>query len=457
MPVSKRSTTISVIEPYWKSECGLVTIYLGDCREVLPRLQAEQFHAVVTDPPYELKFMNKGWDGSGVAYDVRTWEAVLRVALPGAHLLSFGGSRTYHRMACAIEDAEWEIRDCVMWLYFNGYPKSMDIGKAIDKKLGAKRQQIRTPMSPNSNVMMDKIGATRPWKEAAKVAGYHEHDDDEPVTEAAKEWHGWGTTLKPAYEPVVLARKALSGTAAECVMEHGAGGLNIDACRVGTTGQDVTRVIESKESSGSGVYNFNRANQGSESMSGGFTKTQKDGRWPANLIHDGSDEVVGMFPQVSSSRGTSALPKKPGDSLGEDHGNSDHEPTTRGYDDDGSAARFFYSPKADDSDRPHGKGAVVHPTVKPLDLMRYLVRLTCVRGGRVLDPFMGSGSTLCAAVLEGMYCVGVELSQEYADIAIGKIKLALESAPDTSPHVNSSTKSKPIPQVRREAKKLRGS
>lgn len=424
MPVSKghaiAASTNSSIEPYWRSECGRAVVYLGDCRQILPKLNEEQFHAVVTDPPYELKFMNKGWDGSGVTYDQKTWSAVLRVAKPGAHLLSFGGTRTYHRITCAIEDAGWEIRDCVMWVYGSGYPKSMDISKAIDKKLGAKRKQVRTPMSPNGNVLMDKIGAHRPWKEAAKVAGYHEHDSSEPVTEAAKHWHGWGTTLKPAYEPVVLARKALAGTAAECVMEHSAGALNIDACRIGTTGTDVTREVHSKPSSGSGVYRFNDSSSPSSHMSnGGFTKTHKDGRWPANLIHDGSEEVTFLFPQ--------------------------------------EAARFFYTAKADDSDRPHGDTTdVIHPTVKPVDLMQYMVRLVCVRGGKVLDLFMGSGSTGCAAIAEGMEFVGIEQSQEYADIAIGKIKLALESAPALVKPISTAPSIKPLAQSRPEIKKLRG-
>lgn len=420
MPVSKRNQAErSSLVPYWRSECGRATIYLGDCREVLPQLASDQFHAVVTDPPYELGFMDKKWDGTGVAYDVRTWDVVLRASKPGAHLLAFGGSRTYHRMTCAIEDAEWEVRDCVMWVYGSGYPKSMDVSKAIDKHFGVERRKIRTPMSPNGNVMMDKIGATRPWKEAAKEAGYHEHDGDDPVTSEAKEWSGWGTTLKPAYEPIVVARKPLGGTVAECVLANGTGALNVDACRVGTTGADVTREITSKPSSGSGIYKFNTDNPSSQ-LNGEFIKTHKDGRWPANLIHDGSEEVLVLLPE--------------------------------------EATRFFYTAKANDGDRPHGEGEVIHPTVKPLDLMRYVVRLTCVRGGRVLDPFTGSGSTGCATVLEGMEFVGVELSKEYADITIGKIKLALEQAPVIPAHVGNAARPKPVAQPsRREVRKLRSS
>lgn len=327
----------------------------------------------------------------------------------------------------------------------SGYPKGRDVSKAIDKELGAERGKQRTPMSKDGNVWMDKIGATRPWKEAAKEAGYHEHDDDNPVTEEAKRWQGWNTALKPAVEPIILARRGFSGTVAQCAMEHSTGALNVDACRVGTTGTDVERTVQSKTSSGSGVYNFNNGEAGSESMNGGFTKTQKDGRWPANLIHDGSEEVVELFPESKSSSALMPLPRTPGDAIGSDHGNSDHEPTVRGYDDNGSVARLFYTTKADDDDRPHGKGKHVttHPTVKPLDLMQYLVRLVCVPGGMVLDPFMGSGSTGCAAVLEGMRFVGIEQSQEYADIAIGRLKLALaERRPEQTPSL-------PQPAVRR--------
>lgn len=613
-PVSRRSnSTAPTAAPYWRSECGRATIYLGDCREILPHLEPDQFHAVVTDPPYELGFMSKRWDGTGVAYDVKTWDAALQVAKSGAHLLSFGGSRTYHRMTCAIEDAEWEIRDCLMWVYGSGYPKSMDVSKAIDKKLGAKRRQVRTPMSPNGNVMMDGIGSKRPWKELAKEVGYHEHDSDDPVTEEAKRWHGWGTCIKPsyepcilaqkplspeqeqriivenlsrleaqlwsllpasaakecfglnqneydavcasaqwsvgerlrqadsfaqtdtslfesavstclstviswrntlgarsaltstsitrtksnttidwrtlrlcssaltlhtiiqdaisqpgswwsasgaaevlsvvvqslnstldlsalvsaidkghislpeeggpeirpAYEPIVLARKPLGGTVAECVMANGTGALNVDACKVGTTGTDITKEVPSKEGSGSGIYRFNSDNLSSHMSNGGFVKTTKDGRWPANLIHDGSDEVVRLLPD--------------------------------------GADRYFYTPKADEDDRPHGKNATIHPTVKPLDLMRYLVRLVCVRGGTVLDPFCGSGSTGVAAVLEGMQFVGVELSKEYADIAVGKIRLALESAPSLPTLNVTSPAARPaVAPSRPEVKRLRG-
>lgn len=449
MPVSKRAATECT--PYWKSECGRVVIYVGDCREVMAQMEPEQFHAVVTDPPYNLiqgglhlrtmrrngdgtdrtqqdnykagGFMGQRWDGTGVPFQPEMWEKVLHLTKLGAHLLSFGGTRMWHRMACAIEDAGWEIRDTIMWVYSQGFPKSVDVSKAIDKMLGAEREKMRTPMSPEGNVWMDAIGANRPWKEKGKEVGYHEHDGNVPVTDTARQWNGWGTSLKPSYEPVILARKPFSGTVARCVMDNGTGALNVDRCRVGTDGG--SRSIAGSEPS----YLNNVYGRGM----GGNPKdeTYIAGRWPANLIHDGSDEVIELFPESKSSSSVMPLPLTPGNSVGEHHGNSNTS-TLRGFNDSGSAARFFYVPKADDDDRPHGKGKHVttHPTVKPLDLMRYLVRLVCVRGGVVLDPFMGSGSTGCAAIAEGMGFVGIEQSQEYADIAVGRLRLALAEAPE---------------------------
>lgn len=450
MPVSRaKPTTIAV--PYWISDCGRATVYVGDCRKVLTHLEPDQFHAVVTDPPYGLGkepnaaevmaswvrcghhevggagFMGKAWDA--FVPQPATWQECVRVMRPGAHALCFAGTRTLDWMTMALRFAGLECRDVIMWVYGSGYPKGTNVSKAIDRELGAERSKTRTPMSKDGNVWMDKIGAERPWKERAKEVGYHEHDSDDPVTEQAAQWQGWNTALKPALEPIILARRPLGGTVAQCAMENGTGALNVDACRVGTTGSDVTRQIRSKNSSGSGVYNFNSGAVGSTSMVGGYDSTRKDGRWPANLIHDNSDEVVDLFPESKSSSAVMPLPRTPGDCNGSDHGTADHAPTRQGHDDEGSAARFFYAVKADDDDRPHGKGRHVttHPTCKPLDLMRYLVRLVCAPGGTVLDPFMGSGSTGCAAVLEGMRFVGVELSEEYADIAVGRLRLALAS------------------------------
>lgn len=261
----------------------------------------------------------------------------------------------------------------------SGFPKSLDISKAIDKMYGAERLQVGNVTDRRDDGTVYGIG------HSGNLTGA------EPITDDAKRWSGFGTALKPSFEPIIVARKPLVGTVADNVLSHGTGAMNIDACRVGTTGKDVTCEIQSYSCSGSGVYQFNSGEAGSQSMKGGFTTTHKDGRWPANLIHDGSDEVVRLLPD--------------------------------------GADRYFYTAKANDDDRPHGKGAVTHPTVKPLDLMRYLVRLVCARGGVVLDPFMGSGSTGCAAIEEGMWFVGIEQSQEYADIAVGRLKLSLAKVP----------------------------
>lgn len=298
----------------------------------------------------------------------------------------------------------------------SGFPKSMDVSKAIDKMLGARREVIDT-------VNHGGLGGQFKSRDGVDGGyGYGENwDITRPVTDAAKQWDGWGTCLKPALEPIVMARKPFTNSVAQNVLEHGCGGINVDGCRVGTTGQDVTRQIQSKSSSGSGVYQFNSGEAGSESMKGGFSVTHKDGRWPANLVHDGSDEVVDLFPD-------GAKPKQ--ERAGLRGGSSWHGKETIGSpdgvgrwpaDEGGSAARFFYSAKASDADRSQTDDTV-HPTVKPLDLMRYLVRLVCPRGGTVLDPFMGSGSTGCAAIAEGMYFVGIEQSKDYADLAVDRLK-----------------------------------
>lgn len=456
MPTAKRST----VEPYWTSECGRAVVYVGDNRDVLPHLEPKQFHAVVTDPPYGLEFMNKQWDApwkangkievcdentdkshpfrdgtNRIVYGLsdpqgyQAWfltcaEAMLRVAKPGAHLLSFGGTRMWHRMACAIEDAGWNIRDMILYLYGSGFPKGVNVSKTIDKELRAERSKTRTEWTPECNKFMSGLGVDRPWKDKAKRVGYHEHDGNEPVTEQAQQWDGWNTALKPALEPVILARKPFAGTVAQCVMENATGALNIDACRVGVEGGTTKHPTKGHR----GIPGNVLCGSVDGALNGLAGVPNGKGRWPANLIHDGSDEVMDLFPTSSSSSAVSRLPLTPGDSNGEAHGDTDRT-TLRGHDDSGSVARFFYTSKAGNDDRPHSKGSVVHPTVKPLDLMQYLVRLVCAPGGTVLDSFMGSGSTGCAAIAEGMRFVGIEQSQEYADIAVGRLKLALAGKP----------------------------
>jgi len=277
----------------------LNTIIQGDAHEVLKGIPADYFDSCVTDPPYELGFMGKAWDSSGVAYSVDLWREVLRVLKPGAHLLSFGSSRTHHRLFCAIEDAGFEIRDTVCWLYGSGFPKSLDISKAIDKAAGAEREKIRYSPRPASSGTMAGSSDTRPWIEKSREAGYHEVAGDVPATDAARQWQGWGTALKPAHEPICVARKPFKGTVASNVLQHGTGGLNIDGGRV---------EAEPWQRSTTHKDDF----KGGKLHSGKEKKTYQvepkngnaNGRFPANVIHDGSEEVVRLFPETESNSGT---------------------------------------------------------------------------------------------------------------------------------------------------------
>lgn len=338
---------------------GKFDILHGNCLDSMKELDADSIDSIVTDPPYGLEFMGKEWDHGVPA--TQFWVEALRVAKPGAYLLAFGGTRTYHRLACAIEDAGWEIRDCVMWVYGSGFPKSMDVSKAI----------------------------------------------------TARQWQGWGTALKPAYEPIIVARKPLCGTVAENVLKHGTGAINIDGCRV-----------ETKDTysypNGAGGNGFH-GGVGSD-PDGTRTDTHEmhsGGRFPANLIHDGSDEVLELFPYSKSC-----------DSPSDVGCESKFRPNQGKYQkqgkiypgEEGSAARFFYCAKASKSDRGEGN---IHPTVKPTALMRYLCKLVTQPNGVVLDPFMGSGSTGKAAMLEGFRFIGMELNEEYIKIARARIEAAL--------------------------------
>jgi hypothetical protein len=265
-----------------------MTVLHGDCREVMRTMPDNSVDAIITDPPYELGFMGKSWDSTGVAYDIKVWQECLRVLKPGGHLLAFGGSRTYHRLACAIEDAGFQIRDQIMWVYGSGFPKSLNISKAIDKAAGAEREIIGSrfgAVNPNG-YKTDGIQQSG----GAFVSG--SFNITAPATDEAKKWEGWGTALKPAHEPIVMARKPLEGTVAQTVLTHGTGGINIDGCRVGRADGD-------DSSAGNRTANF--ATQ--ETMSGGNGSggwSQNDmGRFPANFIHDGSDEVLELFPKLN--------------------------------------------------------------------------------------------------------------------------------------------------------------
>ncbi|MCG7507082.1 DNA-methyltransferase [Mesorhizobium retamae] len=409
---------------------GKVELRPGDCRDVIRAMPDDSIDSVVTDPPYALVsiqkrfgkegsaptrdgdvysrssagFMGKQWDTGETAFAVEFWAEVFRVLKPGGHVVAFSGTRTYHRMTVAIEDAGFEIRDQLAWVYGSGFPKSHDVSKAIDKHFGAEREKVRVDASklgnPPNLVGGAIKGDDRPWRLEALERGYHEKAGDEAATPQAAEWQGWGTALKPAWEPICLARKPLIGTVAANVLEHGTGALNIDGCRVG----DEERFNPSASSND--IYGQFKGDE-----SGGRATT---GRWPANIAHDGSDEVLAGFPD--SKAGTETTARGTG-GIWSDVSNSPCGPQ---YGDSGSAARFFYTAKADKLDRIGSK----HPTVKPVVLMQWLVRLVTPKGGLVLDPFAGSGSTGEAAWREGMRCILIEREEEYQSDIAERLRLA---------------------------------
>ena len=479
------------------------TLHLGDCRTVMATLDDNSIDSIVCDPPYELGFMGKAWDNSGIAYDVTVWQQCLRVLKPGGHLIAFGGSRTYHRLAVAIEDAGFEIRDQIQWIYAQGYPKSLDVSKAMDKQNGDNQlsrrlrftEWVRSTGLTASQIdkatgtfmgshyttsasqpaimtrahldavrhLIDtvpdwveaevdiRITESEAWKSRPVVTktgedmfGEYEVDDVQemrvgmavplqisakhnvtitaPSTDLAKQWQGWGTALKPAHEPAVLARKPLCGTVADNVTTWGVGGLNIDGSRVGG----------------------------------------ESGRWPANVILD-EDAAKALDAQSGHSKSTPQIFRQQATN-GLSKGREAARVHETNHSDSGGASRFFYTAKASKAEREAGlyydewvkaglyydewvkagcmegrqdeslKGEPVqranfHPTVKPLSLMRYLVRLVTPPGGKVLDPFMGSGSTGCAAILEGFDFVGIDITPEYVAIAQKRIDYYAVTSP----------------------------
>lgn len=397
------------------------TVIHADCRDALREMADASVDAVVCDPPYGLSFMGRAWDYDVPGVDV--WREVLRVVKPGGHLLAFFGSRTYHRGVVAIEDAGFEIRDCVMWLYGQGFPKSLDVSKAIDKAAGAEGG-YGAPKSAAHAGWIDRgrmrgenneEGWQRPWMDdpaqVDKAARQYL-----PATDAARQWEGWGTALKPSHEPIVVARKPLIGTVSENVTRWGTGAINIDGCRVGASGG--TAKGSKPTGDGNGIYGAG--------LHGACDIIDiGKGRWPANVIHDGSDEVMEAFSAFGGKGG--GFGKR---GAGGQHGV--YSPIggtmeTVGFGDTGTAARFFYAAKASAKDRAGSR----HPTVKPLALMRYLCRLVTPPGGVVLDPFAGSGTTLQAAVEEGFRAIGIEREAEY----VADIHRRLESvkAPEPAP------------------------
>jgi site-specific DNA-methyltransferase (adenine-specific) len=354
--------------------------------------------AIVTDPPYELGFMGKAWDASGVAYSVGLWAEVLRVLKPGGHLLAFGGTRTYHRMTVAIEDAGFEVRDSIHWVYGSGFPKSLDVSKAIDKAAGAEREVIGDKAWNNS---------------AANFVPGEDHSQriqlpiTAPATDAARQWDGWGTALKPAHEPIVVARKPLAGTVAANVLEYGTGALNIDGCRVAAP--DGVPQFEQKGQQSVGVHG--------DGLHGSLSLGVRDystGRWPANFVlthaADCGDDCAPGCP-------VAALDEQSGDGASRFF-------TVTEWDD----APFRYVAKPSRAERNAGTDRNIHPTVKPLDLMRWLVRLVTPPGGVVLDLFAGSGTTLASAILEGFDCVGVEMTDDYLPLIEGRCTWAEKAA-----------------------------
>lgn len=432
-----------------------IQIFHGDCLEILGSMPDCSVDSVVTDPPYGLKFMNKHWDCD--VPKAAVWSEVLRVLKPGGHLLSFFGTRTYHRGVVQVEDAGFEIRDTIMWVYGSGFPKSQDVSRAIDDKAGAQRK--KGPI--NTNRAGRLVNQTKEYiTDGGWSTGNRRVTDDPPATAAAAQWQGWGTALKPALEPIVVARKPIIGTVAANVLAYGTGALNIDACRTSAVGEDNPSIARRQ-----GAINHLSTKKAAETEAAGRMVSRQSpeayraervgkllGRWPANLIHDGSEGVLAGFPETNS-------PHANGNPNNPRHGSKNRqvssydwgaEKESHDYRDTGSAARFFYCAKTSRSDRNDGLQDMPkkplnwssgerspdtfqssntnrnvrnhHPTVKPTDLMRYLCRLITPAGGVVLDPYMGSGSTLRGAALEGFSAIGIELDVDYIEIAQRRVE-----------------------------------
>lgn len=434
---------------------GNATIYAGNNLHILPTLADNSVDSIVCDPPYELGFMGKSWDSSGIAYSVELWQECLRVLKPGGHLLAFGGTRTWHRLAVAIEDAGFEIRDNIAWLYGSGFPKSHNISKAIDKAAGAEREVIGKNNRHGGGTMQGHSFQVSPVIP----------DITAPATDDAKQWDGWGTALKPAHEPIVVARKPVEGTVAENVLEYGVGGLNIDATRIDFASEQDRA---SATPQGRVTSNINAGAAPDVDDSGRREVDRPDnsnGRWPANIILDEyTAELLDKQSGISKSSATLSI-HKASNSIGTF---KTKDRITAGHDDIGGASRFFYVAKANKRDRNEGlenmegkeisaKGNGLartcntcgastldgcdcpdrtfsnpvrqnfHPTVKPTALMQYLIRLVTPENGIVLDPFTGSGSTGKAAILERKHFIGIELTPEYLPIIEGRLQHAYET------------------------------
>jgi site-specific DNA-methyltransferase (adenine-specific) len=423
----------------------------GNNLDILPTLADNSIDSIVTDPPYELGFMGKKWDSSGIAYSVELWQQCLRVLKPGGHLLSFGGTRTYHRVAVAIEDAGFELRDSIAWLYGSGFPKSLNVSKAIDKAAGAEREVIGKRTDGHrggGNGTFDDDAYE--WQKSFDITA--------PSTPEAQQWQGWGTALKPAFEPVIVARKPIEGTVANNVLKWGTGGLNIDGSRIGTTDKLSGGGSNGKVSANGGwdrpwrtdpkaVNNF------AERRKENTEKAEALGRWPANIILD--PYTAELLDEQSGTSKSPSTYKRNADGFGQtSYGLGEAAgKESLNYGDSGGASRFFYVAKASKRDRNEGLDDLdaqrhsdreladgvggdnprnrtnqakqnFHPTVKPTSLMEYLIKLVTPPQGTVLDPFTGSGSTGKAAILQGFDFIGIEMTEEYLPIIEGRLKHA---------------------------------
>ena len=401
----------------WYEELGITDSYYADNSVCIVHGDSREqsllgISAVATDPPYELGFMGKSWDSKGVSFQKETWEKIRSYCLPGSLLLSFGGSRTQHRIACAIEDAGWEIRDTLMWVYGSGFPKSLDIGKAIDKAKGATREVVgekTTPdgksyssRTPNSSGEYNKTCAHN------SLSGETRHNNDltAPATLEAQLWDGYGTALKPAYEPIILAMNPLDKTFANSALKYGVAGLNIDECRVPTTSHEVN----ARKDKG------NKLPTSCSQVLPTLKNTEwsgSNGRFPTNFLHDGSEEVLELFPNAGGGFGTENRAESKG-RYGTYSGSTKGKVVGYG-DGHGSAARFFYCAKASRSERSATNN---HPTVKPLALMTYLCKLVKMpEYNIILDPFCGSGTTLLACLKLGIRVIGIDSDEQSCEIA----------------------------------------
>ena len=418
----------------------------GDCIEQMQKLKDEgkQIDSVVTDPPYHLTsiverygkdgsapakdrdglyqrqargFMGKEWDGGDIAFRTDTWKLAYDLLKPGGYLLAFSASRNYHRMAVAIEDAGFEIRDQIMWIYGSGFPKSLNIGKAVDKKLGNEREVI----GQNSDILKKQAKDLREGKRKildSLNSGAPDRNNgflnvSADITKGNSEWEGWGTALKPAHEPIVMARKPLEGSNVNNVLKYGTGGINIDACRIETDPEvdDMLREVERVQRDENNVWS--NKNSGFKNENNNLTGVREDGRYPANVIHDGLQEDWARYfycPKTSSAERNRGLDNFDTKKMGMSGGAQS---------------------KGDGYDKGQGIGLNrvierknTHPTVKPQELMKYLCRLVTPKGGVVLDPFMGSGSTGMAAKDEGFDFIGIEKEKEYFEIAEARIKVS---------------------------------